>query len=100
MGNAKTSVQLDWLTPDQMSLTHRDVQGHSATMQITVSIHGNLPAIAFQARNLADALAIGNTIHLSDERNPGICRHSNGQFCILMPMRVTHITPHQQPQAA
>lgn len=100
MGNAKTSVQLEWLTPGQLSLTHRDAQGHSATMQIPVSIQGNLPVIAFQARNLADALAIGSTLHLSHELNPGVCRHPNGQFCVLMPMRVSQTTQQKQPQAA
>jgi len=35
---------------------HHDTNGHSATMQVPVEIHGSPPVIAFNARYLADAL--------------------------------------------
>jgi DNA polymerase III sliding clamp (beta) subunit (PCNA family) len=82
-------VRLDWHKRGQLTLTHRDANGHSATIQVPVEIHGNPPVIAFNARFLADALEIGSTLCLSDELSPGICRHPTGGFCVIMPMRVT-----------
>jgi DNA polymerase III sliding clamp (beta) subunit (PCNA family) len=89
LGKDQCSVRLDWHKRGQLTLSHRDANGHSATMQVPVEIHGNPPVIAFNARYLADALEIGNTLCLSDELSPGICRHPTGRFCVIMPMRVT-----------
>jgi DNA polymerase-3 subunit beta len=89
LGKDQASVRLDWRKRGQLTLTHRDANGHSATMQVPVEIHGNPPVIAFNARYLADALEIGSTLCLSDEMSPGICRHPGGRFCVIMPMRVT-----------
>jgi DNA polymerase III sliding clamp (beta) subunit (PCNA family) len=89
LGKDQCSVRLDWNKRGQLTLSHRDANGHSATMQVPVEIHGNPPVIAFNARYLADALEIGSTICLSDELSPGICRHPTGRFCVIMPMRVT-----------
>ena len=82
-------MRLDWHKRGQLTLSHRDANGHSATMQVPVEIHGNPPVIAFNARYLADALEIGGTLCLGDELSPGICRHPTGRFCVIMPMRVT-----------
>jgi DNA polymerase III sliding clamp (beta) subunit (PCNA family) len=89
LGKDQCSVRLDWHKRGQLTLSHRDANGHSATMQVPVEIHGNPPVIAFNARYLADALEIGSTLCLSDELSPGICRHPTGRFCVIMPMRVT-----------
>jgi DNA polymerase III sliding clamp (beta) subunit (PCNA family) len=89
LGKDQASVRLDWHKRGQLTLTHRDANGHSATMQVPVEIHGNPPVIAFNARYLADALEIGSTLCLIDELSPGICRHPTGRFCVIMPMRVT-----------
>ena len=89
LGKNQASVRLDWHKRGQLTLTHRDANGHSATMQVPVEIHGNPPVIAFNARYLADALEIGSTLCFSDELSPGICRHPTGRFCVIMPMRVT-----------
>ncbi len=89
LGKDQASVRLDWHKRGQLTLTHRDASGHSATMQVPVEIHGTPPVIAFNARYLADALEIGSTLCLSDELSPGICRHPTGRFCVIMPMRVT-----------
>jgi DNA polymerase-3 subunit beta len=89
LGKDQCSVRLDWNKRGQLTLTHRDASGHSATMQVSVEIHGSPPVIAYNARYLADALEIGSTLCLSDELNPGICRHPTGRFCVIMPMRVT-----------
>lgn len=89
LGKDQCSVRLDWQKRGQLTLTHRDANGHSATMQVPVEIHGNPPVIAFNARYLADALELGSTLCLSDELSPGICRHPTGCFCVIMPMRVT-----------
>jgi DNA polymerase-3 subunit beta len=89
LGKDQCSVRLDWHKRGQLTLTHRDANGHSATMQVPVEIHGTPPVIAFNARYLADALEIGSTLCLSDELSPGICRHPTGRFCVIMPMRVT-----------
>jgi DNA polymerase III sliding clamp (beta) subunit (PCNA family) len=89
VGKDLASVRLDWQKRGQLTLTHRDANGHSATMQMPVEIHGNPPVIAFNARYLADALEIGSTLCLVDELSPGICRHPTGRFCVIMPMRVT-----------
>jgi DNA polymerase-3 subunit beta len=106
LGKDQASVRLDWHKRGQLTLTHRDAGGHSATMQVPVEIHGNPPVIAFNARYLADALEIGSTLCLSDELSPGICRHPTGRFCVIMPMRVTipagtnATTTATQPQSA
>jgi DNA polymerase-3 subunit beta len=89
LGKHQAYVRLDWHKRGQLTLSHRDANGHSATMQVPVEIHGNPPVIAFNARFLADALLIGGTICLNDELSPGICRHPTGRFCVIMPMRVT-----------
>lgn len=113
LGKDHCSVRLDWHKRGQLTLTHRDMSGHSATMQVPVEIHGTPPVIAFNARYLADALEcggrvrgttksrsasgmaraergqIGSTLCLSDELSPGICRHPTGRFCVIMPMRLT-----------
>jgi DNA polymerase-3 subunit beta len=89
LGKDQASVRLDWHKRGQLTLSHRDANGHSATMQVPVEIHGSPPVIAFNARYLADALEIGSTLCLSDELSPGICRHPTGRFCVIMPMRVT-----------
>lgn len=89
LGKDQCSVRLDWNKRGQLTLSHRDANGHSATMQVPVEIHGNPPVIAFNARYLADALEIGSTLCFSDELSPAICRHPTGRFAVLMPMRVT-----------
>lgn len=88
VGKGQATVRLDWHKRGQLTLTHRDDNGHSATMQVPVEIHGSPPVIAFHGRFLADALEIGNTLCLSDELSPGICRHPTGRFCVIMPMRL------------
>ena len=88
LGKDQASVRLDWHKRGQLTLSHRDANGHSATMQVPVEIHGNPPVIAFNPRYLADALEIGSTLCLSDELSPGICRHPTGRFCVIMPMRL------------
>jgi len=89
LGKDQCPVRLDWHKRGQLTLSHRDATGHSATMQVPVEIHGNPPVTAFNARCLADAMEIGSTLCLSDELGPGICRHPTGRFCVLMPIRVT-----------
>jgi len=89
VGKDQASVRLDWHKRGQLTLTHRDANGHSSTMLVPVEVHGSPPVIAFNARYLADALEIGSTLCLSDELSPGICRHPTGRFAVLMPMRVT-----------
>jgi DNA polymerase-3 subunit beta len=84
----QASVRLDWHKRGQVTLSHRDANGHSATMQVPVEVHGSPPVIAFNARYLADALQIGGTLCLSDELSPGICRHPTGRFAVVMPMPV------------
>jgi DNA polymerase-3 subunit beta len=110
MGKSQFSVRLDWHKPGQLTLTHRDANGHSATMQVPADIHGKPPLIAFNPRFLAEALEIGGTLCLSDELTPGICRHPTGRFCVIMPMRITmpagttaseeETTPQHQSHAA
>jgi DNA polymerase III sliding clamp (beta) subunit (PCNA family) len=89
LGKDQASVRLDWRKRGQLTLTHRDANGHSATMQVPVEIHGHPPVIAFNPRYLADALEIGSTLCFGDELSPCICRHPGGRFCVIMPMRVT-----------
>jgi DNA polymerase III sliding clamp (beta) subunit (PCNA family) len=89
VGKDQASVRLDWHKRGQLTLTHRDANGHSSTMQVPVEIHGSPPVIAFNARYLADTLEIGSTLCFSDKLSPGICRHPTGRFCVIMPMRVT-----------
>jgi DNA polymerase-3 subunit beta len=88
LGKSQASVRLDWHKRGQLTLSHRDANGHSATLQVPVEIHGSPPVIAFNAVYLAQALEIGSTLCLSDELSPGICRHPGGRFCVIMPMRV------------
>jgi len=99
LGKEPCSVRLSWLKRDQLTLTHRDANGHSSTMQVPVEIHGKPPVIAFHPVYLAQALEIGSTLCLSDELSPGICRHPAGRFCVLMPMRVVN-SESTQPEKA
>jgi DNA polymerase-3 subunit beta len=89
LGKDQASVRLDWHKRGQLTLSHRDANGHSSIMHVSVEFHGSPPVITFNARYLADALEIGSTLCLSDELNPGICRHPTGRFCVIMAMRVT-----------
>ncbi len=89
LGKGQHAVRLDWHKRGQLTLTHQDHDGHSATLQVPVEIHGNPPVTAFNAQFLADGIELGGTLCLSDELSPGICRHPTGRFCVLMPMRVT-----------
>lgn len=99
LGKEPRSVRLSWLKRDQLTLTHRDANGRSSTMQVPVEIHGKPPVIAFHPVYLAQALEIGSTLCLSDELSPGICRHPAGRFCVLMPMRVVN-SESTQPEKA
>lgn len=67
VGKGQAAVRLDWHKRGHLTLTHSDENGHCATMQVPVEIHGNPPVIAFHARYLADALEIGSILCLSDE---------------------------------
>ncbi len=87
--NTHCAVRLSWEKRGQLTLTHRDADGRSSSLQVPVEIHGKPPVIAFNPAYLADALEIGPTLCLSDELSPGICRHPGGRFCVIMPMRVT-----------
>jgi len=99
LGKGQHAVRLDWHKRGQLTLTHQDHDGHSATLQVPVEIHGNPPVTAFNAQFLADGIELGGTLCLSDELGgtlclsdeltSGICRHPTGRFCVLMPMRVT-----------
>jgi DNA polymerase III sliding clamp (beta) subunit (PCNA family) len=113
LGKGQHAVRLDWHKRGQLTLTHQDHDGHSATLQVPVEIHGNPPVTAFNAQFLADGIEclgrdsgsnqsrsaprmarasrgqIGGTLCLNDELSPGICRHPTGRFCVIMPMRVT-----------
>lgn len=96
-GKDQCAVRLDWHKRGQLTLTHSDANGHSATMQVPVETHGKPPVIAFNARYLADALEIGGTLCFSDELSPGICRHPTGRFSVIMPMRVQTPTGTKHP---
>jgi DNA polymerase III sliding clamp (beta) subunit (PCNA family) len=104
LGKSQAAVRLDWHKRGQLTLSHRDANGHSATLQVPVEIHGSPPVITFNAGYLAQALEIGSTLCLSDELSPGICRHPGGRFCVIMPMRVTIAAPSTpdsgEPQVA
>lgn len=89
LGKDQASVSLDWHKRGQLTLSHRDANGHSSIMHVPVEIHGSPPVIAFNAHYLADALEIGSTLCLSEELNPVICRHPTDRFCVVMPMRLT-----------
>jgi len=88
LGKGQHAVRLDWHKRGQLTLTHQDYDGHSATLQVPVEIHGTPPVTAFNAQFLADGIELGGTLCLNDELTPGICRHPTGRFCVLMPMRV------------
>ena len=95
------SVRLDWNKRGHLTLTHRDDDGRSAFLHVPVEIHGKPPVIGFHPVYLAQALEIGSTLCLTDELSPGICRHPNGRFCVLMPMRLTvHATAEAEAAKA
>ena len=48
LGKDQCSVRFDWHKRGQLTLSHRDDNGHSATMQVPVEIHGNPPVTAFK----------------------------------------------------
>lgn len=94
------SVRLDWNKCGHLTLTHRDDEGRSAILHVPVEIHGKPQVIAFHPIYLAQALEIGATLCLSDEVSPGLFRHPNGRFCVLMPMRVTIPAAANTPETA
>ena len=87
-----SAVNLSWEKKSHLTFTQRSASDASAVLRVPAEIEGNPPHIAFHPRHLADALEIGGTLCLSDELSPGICRHPNGRFCVVMPMRVTIAT--------
>ena len=86
------AVNLSWKKKGHLTLTQRSASDASAVLRVPAEIEGNPPLIAFHPSYLADAFEIGNTLCLSDELSPGICRHPSGRFCVVMPMRVTLAT--------
>ena len=99
--DSNESVRLDWKSGSRadsgrLTLTHRDRDGHRASITVPVEIHGSPPVIGFNAGYLADALEIGSTLCFSDELSPGICRHPAGRYCVIMPMRLdVAAIPHE-----
>ena len=58
-----------------------------ATIVVPVTIEGLPPAISFDPKYLADAIAIGATLRLVDGMNPGMATGPSGNYCIIMPQR-------------
>lgn len=81
------TVRLTWETPGHLTLTHRDFLTVGATLQVPVTVDGSPPAISFDPKYLADALAIGSTLRLVDNLNPGMATDPTGNFCVVMNKR-------------
>jgi len=81
------SVRLIRKNPGHLTLTLRDSDTAGAQIQVPVTITGQPPAISFQPKFLADALAIGATLHLIDGISPIKTNDPAGGFCVLMPWR-------------
>jgi DNA polymerase-3 subunit beta len=89
-----TSVHLTWKLPGHLTLTHWDYDTATATIQVPVSRpeeeEGRPPAISFNPKHLADALAIGSTLRLIDGITPGVVTDpASGNYCLIMPCRLT-----------
>ena len=82
-----SSVRLTWEKPEHLTLTHRDYDTVLATIAVPVTIEGQPPAISFDPKYLADAIAIGATLRLVDGLNPGMATGPSGNYCIIMPQR-------------
>jgi DNA polymerase III sliding clamp (beta) subunit (PCNA family) len=103
-----TSVRLTWKTPGHLTLTLRgsdtdSATATSATLQVPVSIsaEGRPPAISFNPKHLADALAIGSTLRLIDGITPGVVTDPvSGNYCLIMPCRLTAEEAVETAQAA
>ena len=89
LGKDNASVFLNWHKRGHLTLTHRETDGHSATMQVPVEIHGSPPIIAFNARYLAETLVIGSTLCFDDEHSHSLCRHPTGRCVHDTEPRVT-----------
>src|ERR1035437_392431 len=87
VGRSNT-VRLTWENVGLLTLTHRDAENTAATIQVPCTIKGQPPAISFGPQYLADALAIGSTLRLSDDLSPGVVTDPSGCYCVLMPCRV------------
>jgi DNA polymerase III sliding clamp (beta) subunit (PCNA family) len=93
----RNSVRLTWKIPGHLTLTLRgsdtdSATATSATLQVPVSIsaEGRPPAISFNPKYLADALAIGSTLRLIDGITPGVVTDpASGNYCLIMPCRLT-----------
>ncbi len=84
------SVCLSIDKPGHLTLTQADGGGTTiALITVPVEIQGTPPVISFSPKYLADALGIGGTLGLSDERNPGMTRTPDGRFCVVMPIRTS-----------
>ena len=68
-----------------------------ATIAVPVTIEGQPPAISFDPKYLADALAIVTTLRLVDGMNPGMATGPSGNYCIIMPQR---FSGHEQQESS
>ena len=64
-----------------LQLTH-------ATVEVTATETGNIPAVALDPANLATALEIAPTLWLTNSMSPVVARRADGVFCVVMPMRL------------
>ena len=83
------TVRLAWKTPGHLTLTHWKSGTEQATIRVPVSVSGEEqpPAISFNSRHLAKALAVGNTLRLTDGMSPGMMTDPSGNYCVIMPCR-------------
>ena len=95
-------MRLTWEKPGHLTLTLRDSDETGTHIHVPGSISGESkpPVIAFTPGYLADALAIGPTLHLIDGLSPGMTISTgssdgdpSGPFCVIMPCRCTADAP-------
>ncbi len=80
------SARLTWETPGHMTLTHRDYETVSATIQVPVAVESPPPEIAFDPKHMAKAFEIGPILRLVNKQPFGALE-SQGS-CLNQPMAV------------
>jgi hypothetical protein len=71
-----------------LQLTHATNGKAAATVEVTATETGNIPAVALDSANLATALEIAPTLWLTNSMSPVVARRADGVFCVVMPMRL------------
>lgn len=86
--DSSAGVLLTWDKPGHLTITRHDPGATPAIFEVPVTSEGHPATIRLRPRPLANALMIGSTIWLRDDRSPCLVTAPSGTYCVLMPQRL------------